>query len=248
VSSFLERVQGKPGQKRPNSGGIGIGISISTISIAGPAGWLELKKGFSVDLGTDGRLTVLRDGVLQSVEGGDTIPISSIREGSPLVRKFGCWTVKLGWWDETCGDEEEKQASLIQKVLQSPRDILPGYFRYSLSVSESSGSGSSSSSSGSGSSSSSNSSSSGYLQLMCDRPGRKAAKEGGGKPPAPLAGVDIRIRSGIPLFVAVDADAGVGSDEGEGDAEEVVRGGSGDGVLEKRVLCLQYKYQPQSAA
>ena len=63
-------------------------------------------------------------------------------------------------------------------------------------------------------------------QLLCDRPGRKMTKEGGSKPPPPLAGVDVRIRCGVPLFVHVDGGH--------------VDGGQGGG--DRRVLCLQYDY------
>lgn len=116
VGTFVERLQGRPA--------IGAVPALEW----GPPGWVELRKGFDVELGADGVLVVLLEKVLVETEAStDRVPLD--RDARCSSHQLGCWAVDVSWLR---GQEGADAAEI--KALPRVRDVLPGKFQYALAV------------------------------------------------------------------------------------------------------------------
>ena len=234
VGTFLERIQGS--RARSSAGGARSTSSTSR-SLAppprgntvewGPPGWIELRKGFHVELGQDGLLVIFKEGVLHTTrhsratpDDDDDEPISFPFDPSslPLSLAFDSWNVLISRSSATEEEEEESdelrgRGGAKPKPLQRIRDLLVGEFSYDLSAP---------------------SSCKALVVLSSLTGGRKSRSQGA--PPPALTGMDLRLRAGLPLLVpAVDRDERDGREEW----------GDDKGVLIPPIrLKLHYKFRP----
>ena len=135
-------------------------------------GWLELRKNFYVELSEDGWLTVFREGVFEPDLSSEYQV--NLPDGSKIEGQS--WVVNIGNWMITMSwitatDYENS------RVLQKPADLLCGDFQYNLKLSPRCTN----------------------LEFMAARTGGR--KTSVGKPPDSLVGIDMRLRSGLPLLI-----------------------------------------------
>lgn len=161
-------------------------------------GWLELRKGFNTYLMDCGDLVVFRDGVLE-----DHPSSPSDAEEMKLDSFPADFSGRIGKWNVSCSIVAENNNCTIDgsdenslrwnegldiatnnRILESPRDLLPGAFEYHLVLS----------------------SGDACLQLLNHVASRKY------KPPPALRNIDTKLRGGIPLLVPPPALSGATND------------------------------------
>jgi tRNA(Ile)-lysidine synthetase-like protein len=194
VGIFTDRVQGKrrvggqevQGKEKGSSGP-------ADPAVAFASGWLELRKNFNVELSSAGDLTVFREEVLQPCTDTNLrISVAEVRlprqktEGKETA--VGGFAITLGSWMVTVtirtatGDGGSTSPSNV-RILQAPHELLSGSFEYELALPPGCD----------------------WIELLAAREGGR--KTGAGKPPAPLIGMDLRLRAGLPLLVPERTDA-----------------------------------------
>jgi hypothetical protein len=201
VGIFTDRVQGKRRIGGQEVQGKERGSSTSSSSIAEPtasaaasfaSGWLELRKNFNVELSSAGDLTVFREEVLQPCADVQyRVSVADVRlqrqkkegkEGGDasaaggFAVTLGSWMVTVTIHTVTVREGSSTSPSTI-RILQAPQELLSGSFEYELSLPPGCE----------------------WLELLAAREGGR--KTGAGKPPAPLIGMDLRLRAGLPLLV-----------------------------------------------
>ena len=194
VETFVERLQGRPAA--------GTAPALEW----GPPGWVELRKGFDVELGADGVLVVLLEKVLSETEPRpDRVPLD--RSAACCSHQLGCWTINIRWLHG-----QEGAAAAEVKALPRVRDVLPGKFHYVLAV-----------------------------PPRCRELVLASTLCGGRKkrapPPPTLAGLDLRLRGGLPILIVGDAHE-IREQGEEEDAED-------EEGEEKNYALLEYRFVPQ---
>ena len=222
VGTFLERIQGS----RARSSGSTSNTSRSLAKLRGPVewgppGWIELRKGFHVELGQDGLLVIFKEGVLHTTQHSRTTPDDDLHEpiyfpidlsSLPVSLAFDSWNVLVSRLSAAEEESDELRGVTKPKPLQRIRDLLVGEFSYDLTVP---------------------SSCKALVVLSSLTGGRKSRSQG--SPPPALTGTDLRLRAGLPLLVPA-----FGRDE----MEEV--GQDSDGLIPPKAirLLLHYRFRP----
>jgi len=228
VQTFVDRIQGVqqhakklafPSPRSPRAASTSSGQSTQPLALAQdkvpPAGWLELRKGFNIELGSDGLLVVLCENVLENaaavVSGGATSSSSGEKEHSqpkllvellyptrPLTSRETVTRTKIGHWQIRLETDilplVDAIAECSSKALQTPREILPGLFQYSLLLGKATRRAETDSASEAQPQPV-------RLELLSTRGGGMGRKKSGIAPPPSLAGMDLRLRAGLPLLV-----------------------------------------------
>lgn len=171
IGTFLERIQGKPQYATSK-------MIPRVDGEWGPPGWLELRKGFDVEIGSDGLLVIFHENVLSysaSHSGPNNIHLD--RSIPSSEHAFSPWKVTLTWIEQSSDVCNQIQ----EKTLRQARDVLVGEFSYVLALHKGCS----------------------ELVIMSSlRGGRKTRAP----PPTALTGVDLRLRAGLPLLVPRDDD------------------------------------------